>query len=168
MEKILFSPHAIEDKVLELADKLNKLYPNEPKALYPVLTPILQGGITFFQDVAKFLLFDAYVDCVGIRSYEGKQQGAFDLYKAWNVNLMDKDVWLIDDICDSGSTMAYLEKLAYDKGAKRVYKATLLKRHNCPMELDFSGYTIQDEWVFGYGMDHPDGLGRLSDSIFQV
>jgi hypoxanthine phosphoribosyltransferase len=168
MEKILFAPPAIEDKVLDLAEMLNNLYPDEPKALYPVLSPILQGGITFFHDVAKHLLFDAYVDCVGIKSYEGKKQSAFDLYKAWNINLMDKDVWLIDDICDSGNTMAYLEKLAYDKGAKHVYKATLLKRHDCPMELDFCGYTLQDEWVFGYGMDHPDGLGRLSDSIFQV
>jgi len=168
MEKILFAPHAIEDKVLELAEKMNSLYPNEPKALYPVLTPILQGGITFFQDIAKNLLFDAYVDCVGVASYKGQTRNEIDLYKDWKINLTDKDVWLIDDICDSGKTMAYLEKLAYDRGAKRVYKATLLKRHDCPMELDFHGYTIKDEWVFGYGMDHPDGLGRLSDSIFQV
>ncbi len=168
MEKILFGPHAIEDKVLGLAEKMNSLYPNEPKALYPVLTPILQGGITFFQDVAKNLLFDAYVDCVGVESYKGQARGEINLYKDWNINLADKDVWLIDDICDSGNTMAYLEKLAYDRGAKHVYKATLLKRHNCPMDLDFCGYTIKDEWVFGYGMDHPDGLGRLSDSIFEV
>tara|TARA_R110000803_G_scaffold97073_2_gene165212 strand:+ start:86 stop:592 length:507 start_codon:yes stop_codon:yes gene_type:complete len=168
MEKILFSSLAIEDKVLELADKLNKLYPNEPKALHPVLTPILQGGITFFQDVAKNLLFEAYVDCVGVVSYKGQDRGEINLYKDWNVDLTDKDVWLIDDICDSGKTMAFLQQRAYDKGAKRVYKATLLERHNCPMELDFSGFTLKDEWVFGYGMDHPDGLGRLSDSIFKV
>ena len=171
MEKILFSPHAIEDKVLELADRLNSMYPPGQRTNpneQPVLTPILQGGITFFQDVAKNLLFDAYVDCVGVTSYKGKSRGEINLYKDWSVDLIDKDVWLIDDICDSGKTMAYLQQLAYDKGAKRVYKATLLERHDCPMELDFSGYTIQDEWVFGYGMDHPDGLGRLSDSIFEV
>ena len=168
MEKILFSPHAIEDKVLELADKMNKLYPNEPKALYPVLTPILQGGITFFQDVAKNLLFDAYVDCVGVASYEGQTRGEIDLYKDWKINLHGKDVWLIDDICDSGKTMAYLQQLAYDKGARRVYKAALLERETNPLVMDFCGFTIKDEWVFGYGMDHPDGLGRLSDSIFQV
>jgi len=170
MEKLLFSPLAIEDKVLELADKLNKLYPNAdpPNELYPVLTPILQGGITFFQDVAKNLLFDAYVDCVGLSSYKGQVRSGIDLYKDWSIDLTDKDVWLIDDISDSGKTMAFLQQRAYDKGAKRVYKATLLERHNCPMELDFSGFILKDEWVYGYGMDHPDGLGRLSDSIFQV
>ena len=165
MEKILFSPHAIEDKVVDLASILNKRYTGDNP---PVLSPILQGGITFFQDVAKNLLFEAFVDCVGVRSYEGKTQGSFDLYKSWNVDLMDKDVWLIDDIADSGNTMAYLEKLAYDKGATYVGKATLLKRETCQMSLDWHGYKIKDEWVFGYGMDHPDGLGRLSDSIFQV
>ena len=138
MEKILFSPLAIEDKVLELADKLNKLYPDEPKALYPVLTPILQGGITFFQDVAKNLLFDAYVDCVGVASYKGQSRGEIDLYKDWKVDLTDKDVWLIDDICDSGSTMAYLQQLAYDKGAKRVYKASLLQRETNHWEWNFA------------------------------
>lgn len=170
MEKILFSPHAIEDKVLELADKLNSLYPNAdpPNEIYPVLTPILQGGITFFQDVAKNLLFDAYVDCVGVASYEGQTRGEINLYKDWNINLTDKDVWLIDDICDSGKTMAYLQQLAYDKGARRVYKAALLERDTNPLVMDFCGFTIKDEWVFGYGMDHPDGLGRLSDSIYQV
>ncbi len=100
MEKLLFSPLAIEDKVLELADKLNKLYPNAdpPNELYPVLTPILQGGITFFQDVAKNLLFDAYVDCVGLSSYKGQVRSGIDLYKDWSIDLTDKDVWLIDDI----------------------------------------------------------------------
>ena len=170
MEKILFSPLAIEDKVLELADMMNSLYPNAdpPNEIYPVLTPILQGGITFFQDVAKNLLFDAYVDCVGVASYKGQTRGEIDLYKDWKIDLTDKDVWLIDDIVDSGSTMAYLEKLAYDRGAKRVYKAALLERETNPLHLNFCGYTIKDEWVFGYGMDRPDGLGRLSDSIFQV
>ena len=171
MEKILFAPAAIEDKVLDLAEKLNSMYPPGQRTNpneHPVLTPILQGGITFFQDVSKNLLFDAYVDCVGVESYKGQARGEINLYKDWNINLADKDVWLIDDICDSGNTMAYLEKLAYDRGAKHVYKTTLLKRHDCPMQLDFCGYTLQDEWVFGYGMDHPDGLGRLSDSIFQV
>lgn len=171
MEKMLFSPLAIEDKVVELADIINSKYPPGQRTNpneYPVLTPILQGGITFFQDVAKNLLFDAYVDCVGVSSYNGKTQGDFDLWKPWSIDLIEKDVWLIDDIADSGNTLAYLERLAYEKGANHVYKATLLRRNTCPLELDFSGFNLDDEWVFGYGMDHPDGLGRLSDSIYQV
>ena len=171
MEKLLYTPVAIENKVLDFADVLNNLYHNPsglPHPNPPILSPILQGGSTFFHDTCRFLLFDAYVDMIGISSYNGKTQGDFDLWKPWNTNLVDKDVWLIDDIADTGSTLAYLEKIAYDKGASHVYKATLLQRHNTPIELDFCAFTLQDEWVFGYGMDHPDGLGRLSDSIYQV
>ena len=169
MEKILFTPLEIELKVMELADLLNEgNHCTDNNTNHPVLTPILQGGITFFQDLSKNLLFDAYVDCVGIESYKEQEQGEINLYKDWKVDLAGRDVWLIDDIADTGNTINYLEKRAYDKGANFVGKATLLKRHNCPIQLDWYGFELQDEWVFGYGMDHPDGLGRLSDSIFKV
>ena len=167
MENLLYTPLDIELKVMELADLLNEGNQSN-NTNHPVLTPILQGGITFFQDLSKNLLFDAYVDCIGIESYKEQERGEINLYKDWKVDLTGRDVWLIDDIADSGNTMNYLEKLAYDKGANYVGKAVLLKRHDCPIKLDWYGFELQDEWVFGYGMDHPDGLGRLSDSIFKV
>jgi hypoxanthine phosphoribosyltransferase len=165
MTKLLIAPQAIEDAVIDLSDLINAKYHNAPP---PVLSPILQGGVTFFNDVARFLLIDAYVDYIGISSYSGMLQGDFDLYKAWNTDLIDKDVWLIDDIADTGNTMKYLEDLAYSEGAKHVYKVALLRRKSCLIELDFHGFSLDKEWVFGYGMDGPDGLGRLSDSIYTV
>lgn len=165
MTKLLIAPQAIEDAVIDFSDLINTKYHN---ASPPVLSPILQGGVTFFNDVARFLLIDAYVDYIGISSYSGMLQGEFNLYKAWNEDLVGKDVWLIDDIADTGNTMKYLEDLAYSEGAKRVYKAALLRRKSCLIELDFHGFSLDKEWVFGYGMDGPDGLGRLSDSIYTV
>jgi hypoxanthine phosphoribosyltransferase len=169
MEKKLFNTFQIESRLIDLSDTLNNSYPSNTEAQSaPVLSPILQGGVTFFSDLSRFLLFDAYVDYIGVSSYNGKSQGSFDLYKTWNVSIQDRDVWLIDDIADSGNTLAYLEKLAYSKGANHVYKAVLLRRKTCMLDLDFSGFDLDDEWVFGYGMDHPNGLGRLSDCIYQV
>lgn len=165
MTKLLIAPQAIEDAVIDLSDLINTKYHNAPP---PVLSPILQGGVTFFNDVARFLLIDAYVDYIGISSYSGMLQGEFDLYKAWNTDLVGKDVWLIDDIADTGNTMKYLEDLAYSEGAKHVYKAALLRRKSCLIELDFHGFSLDKEWVFGYGMNGSDGLGRLSDSIYAV
>jgi len=166
MSTLLIAPPAIEDKILDLSDLINNKY--NGTGVFPVLTPILQGGVTFFSDLAKFLIIDAYVDYVGISSYKGKTQGVFDLYKTWSTDLTGKDVWLIDDIADTGNTLSYLEKLAYEKGAEKVYKATLLRRKDCPVSLDFSGFELGTEWVFGYGMDDPNGLGRLSDSIYAI
>lgn len=167
MAKLLLAPQAIEDAVIDLSDILNIKYTNN-NTTPPVLSPIMQGGVTFFNDVARFLQIDAYVDYIGISSYRGMLQGSFDLYKDWSIDIIDRDVWLIDDIADTGNTMKHLEELAYSKGAKHVYKATLLRRKSCLIELDFHGFSLDKEWVFGYGMDGPDGLGRLSDSIYAV
>ena len=155
MSKLLITPPAIESRVLDLSDLINNKYTGTE--VLPVLTPIMQGGITFFSDLARFLTIEAYVDYVGVSSYKGKTQGMFDLYKTWNTDLTGKDVWLIDDIADTGNTLSYLEKLAYKEGAKKVYKATLLRRKDCPVPLDFSGFDLDTEWVFGYGMDDPNG-----------
>ncbi len=175
-QSLILNPADIELLVENISQGLNDKYDNSKgsennflarPAAPPVLSPVLQGGITFFQDIAKNLFFDAYVDYIGIRSYEGKERGKFDLYKDWTVDLKDKEVWLIDDIADSGETLTYLEDLAYHNGAKKVYKAALLKRHTCPIELDWCGIELKDQWVFGYGMDNPEGLGRLDSSIWQ-
>lgn len=167
MTKLLLAPQAIEHAVIDLCDIINAKYAN-PQTPPPVLSPIMQGGITFFGDIVRFLSIDAYVDYIGVSSYNGMQQGEFNLYKGWDTDLVGKDVWLIDDIADTGNTLLYLEDIAYAKGASKVYKATLLRRKTCPIQLDFHGFSLDDEWVFGYGMDGPDGLGRLSDSIYAV
>ena len=166
MSKLLITPHQIECAVLDISDIINNKYSNSKTN--PILSPIMQGGVTFFSDIAKFLSIDAYVDYIGVSSYRGQSQCAFDVYKTWSVDLTDKEVWLIDDIADSGNTLAHLESEAYARGASKVYKATLLRRKTCPIPLDFYGFELDKEFVFGYGMDHPNGLGRLSDSIYVV
>ncbi len=167
MAKLLLAPQTIEDAVVDLSDIINAKYTNHTTP-FPVLSPIMQGGATFYSDVARFLTINAYIDYIGVSSYNGTQQGKFNLYKSWDMDLVGKDVWLIDDIADTGNTMLYLEDIAYSKGANKVYKAALLRRKTCPIQLDFYGFSLDDEWVFGYGMDGPDGLGRLSDSIYAV
>tara|TARA_R110000803_G_scaffold77971_2_gene142943 strand:- start:470 stop:982 length:513 start_codon:yes stop_codon:yes gene_type:complete len=170
MEKLLYDPLEIDDKVMDLSEEMNSIYvaENGSNIKTPVLCPILQGGAVFFNNLARGICFDAYVDYLGIRSYKGREQGELDIYKGLDVDVEDKDVWLIDDICDTGKTFDFLEEYAYAKGAHKVYKCALLKRHNTPTTLDLYGFEIKDEWVFGYGMDHPDGLGRLLDGIFVV
>lgn len=167
MTNLFLAPQAIEDAVVDLSDIINTKYTNHTTPP-PVLSPIMQGGATFYSDVARFLTINAYVDYIGVSSYNGMQQGEFNLYKSWDIDLVGKDVWLIDDIADTGNTMLYLENIAYSKGANKVHKAVLLRRITCPIQLDFYGFSLDNEWVFGYGMDGPDGLGRLSDSIYVV
>lgn len=166
MNQILYTPWQIEDVVDGIATHLNTLYDqhNEDEV---VLAPILQGAVTFFSDVSRNLLFNPYVDYIGVSSYSGSEQGEFNLYKAPDPEIVKgRTVWLFDDIADSGRTLDFMKTVLLSVGAKEVKTCVLLKKSHCTYPIDLYGFPMNDEWVWGYGMDAPDGRGRLLNAIF--
>lgn len=164
--KVLVREKEIKKHVKRIANTLDERYEGMGDKL--VIVPILQGAIPFFSDIAKAMTLDCLVDTVGVRSYVGKVQGEFDLYKDFNSNLSGKHVWLIDDIADSGNTLTYLKNIAKQRGAVSVHTCTMLKRKSCPIHVDLFGREIDGEWVVGYGMDDVNGLGRTLNDIVVV
>ena len=166
MNRILYTPWQIEEVVDGIATHLNTLYDQENEDQV-VLAPILQGAVPFFSDVSRNLLFNPYVDFIGVSSYVGEQQTEFNLYKAPDPTIVkDRVVWLFDDIADSGKTLEFLKALLLSLGAKEVKTCILLKKNHCPFPVDLYGFPMDNEWVWGYGMDAPDGRGRLLNAIF--
>ena len=166
MNKILYNPWQIEDVVDGIANHLTDLYgfENEHEVVF---APILQGAVPFFSDICRYLPFDPYVDYIGVSSYAGEQQTEFNLYKAPDPAIVNgKTVWLFDDIADSGNTLDFLKKLLLSLGAKQVKTCVLLKKRHCKYPVDLYGFDMDDEWVWGYGMDAPNGRGRLLNTIF--
>jgi hypoxanthine phosphoribosyltransferase len=163
METILYNSRQIEQAVLRIADVVNKNCINRDDV---VLMPILQGAVPLFVDVCKHLDFNPFVEYIGISSYEQQQQKQFNLYKFVDPNaVQNKSVWLFDDIADSGNTLNFLKTTLLQMGAKEVHTCVLLKKRTCPFEVDVAGFIMGDEWVWGYGMDAPDGRGRILDEI---
>ena len=162
---LLYNNVSIANCVYRIADTLNsKYYRKDTKDI--LFAPILQGAVPFFHDVSKEILFDPYVDYVGISSYQGTKQGEFNLYKDLNPELVkDKIVWFFDDIADTGRTLQFLTDQALSYGAAEVHSCVLIKRLGSPYKVDLFGFETA-KWVWGYGMDAPNGKGRTFDSVY--
>ena len=165
MQNILYNPAQIHSRVDKISNHLNGLYNHENEDSI-VLAPVLQGAVSFFADIARNLTFDPYVEYIGVSSYQGVQQKEFHLYKMIDPKLVqDKTIWLFDDIADSGNTLRFLTDILMQFGAREVKTCVLLKKKHCTYPIDLVGLEMNNEWVFGYGMDGENGRGRLLNAI---
>ena len=166
MREILYTPWEIEDCVMDTSEHFNQLY-NAENEHEVVFAPILTGVVPFFNDVCKGLMFDPYVEYIGINSYQGAEQKEFNLYKMFDPKVIKgKTVWLFDDIADSGNTLNFLTSMLKQYGAKEVKSCVLIKKAHCAHPIDVCGFTMtEDHFIFGYGMDGVDGRGRSLNTI---
>jgi len=168
--KVLYGQEEILEKVSSIARYFN--YSNHYNKLNGqdeeiVFVPILQGVVPFFTDIVKNLEFDPFIEYIGVSSYKGESQKEFNLYKSVDPELVKgRKVWVFDDIADSGNTLGYVTGLLEQYGAKQVDTCVLLKKKHCIYPVNMFGFEMNDEWVWGYGMDSPEGRGRALRSIY--
>jgi len=157
IESILISADEIQKRVHEVAAEISAHY--QGKELHVV--GILNGAFIFLGDLVKQIEYPCFVHFMRISSYTGtsKAQGI----QFWDdLELEDKDVLIVEDIVDTGDT---LKKLITDFQAKKVRSlrvcSFLLKKMESNKELtvDWSCFSVADEWVVGYGLD-VDGYYR--------
>jgi len=170
MRRILIKEEALIASTFRLAMQLNKSYSSNEDV---VCCPVLQGATRFFIDVSRHFSFNPQVEYIGVSSYDGEEQKSFDEYRMPKADkIKDKVVLVFDDILDTGNTMHYLTDRLYSIGAKEVVHVILLKRR----DTEYQGHPkvstthvcheIGDEWLWGYGMDAPNGRGRTLGDIF--
>jgi hypoxanthine phosphoribosyltransferase len=169
----LYGQEKILEKVSSIARYFN--YSNHYDKLNEqdeeiVFVPILQGVVPFFTDIVKNLEFDPFIEYIGISSYEGESQKEFNLYKSVDPELVKgRKVWVFDDIADSGNTLGYVTGLLEQYGAREVNTCVLLKKKHCIYPVNIHGFEMNNEWVWGYGMDAPNGKGRgLKDIYYKL
>lgn len=172
MIKMLYSHSEIQDRIVNMASDINALVTTIPDFEDAVCVPVLQGSIPFFHDMTSYICWNPVVAYAGVSSYNGQKQSSITTYKFPKKELIkDKCVFLFDDILDTGTTVNYLTELLYGVGAKEVIPVVLLKRKLSKQPLDsrikrvMVGFEIEDEWVFGYGMDDENGKGRALKHI---
>ena len=166
MIRVLLSEKHIEQIAQTIAQKLNSMYMGEAEESV-VLAPILQGAVPFYHEVAKRLEFDPYVDFIGISSYEGTTQKEFNIYKMFDPEMVSgRVVWLFDDLADSGNTLQFLKNMLLQYGAKDVKVCVLLKKAHCSFPVDIVGQEVGNDWVWGFGMDAPNGRGRTLNTVY--
>jgi hypoxanthine phosphoribosyltransferase len=139
---------------------------------------VLKGSAIFLADLARQVNLDASFDFIGVSSYGNRPSPTHELQHGWDSTgevrltkdvdhpLKDKNVILVEDILDTGLTLTYLKKILVAHQPKALKFATLLdkpSRRKMPIQADYVGFKIPDEFVVGYGLDYAERYRNLPD-----
>lgn len=157
----------IEERVGKLAEKLN----NDYQGKNPILIAILNGAFMFAADLVRKLTFDHEIQFAKFSSYEGMDTtGKVKELIGVSIDVKDRDIIIVEDIIDTGTTMHSIIPKFIEKGVRSVEIATLLMKPGklrVPLHVKYCAMEIPNEFIVGYGLDY-DGLGRNYKSIYVV
>lgn len=162
--RVMYTRQQIQERVTEIGAQISKDYAGEKV----VLVGVLKGACLFLSDLARSISLDASFDFIAVSSYgSGKMSsGEVKLVKDVDQSLQDKNVIIVEDILDTGYTLTYLSKLLQAAQPKSLKIAALLdkpSRRIQPIQPDYYGFKIPDEFVVGYGMDFAEQYRNLPD-----
>ena len=163
IERVLFTEKAIAARVEQLgADLTAKLGDKRP-----VLVCVLKGASFFYIDLCRCMNCAIDMDFIAVSSYGASAQstGVVRLIKDLDNNITGRHVVIVEDIIDSGRTLAYLIEVLKQRGPKDIRLCTLLdkpeRRVKKQVTVDYTCFTIPDEFVVGYGLDYDQRYRNL-------
>lgn len=161
---ILIDKDQIANKISELGVLIKQYYEDKSESL--VLVGILKGSIIFLADLARAIDLPLQIELMGVSSYgeSSVSSGVVKITQDLVNPIKDKHVLIIEDIIDSGLTLAYLIENLKSRGPKSINTCTLLQKkltNNTNINVDFLGFTIDDEYVVGYGLDMAEKYRNL-------
>jgi hypoxanthine phosphoribosyltransferase len=150
----LLSQKQIQARVRQLGRLLTQHYAGER----PLFLGIMNGALFFLADLLRAVELDSEITCVRLASYSGaKSTGKLRGLEAMGDSFRDRHVLIVDDIFDTGRTLAGVVRRLRELGAADVKICVLLekrRRHEIPVKVDWIGFKIPDEFVVGYGLDY--------------
>jgi hypoxanthine phosphoribosyltransferase len=157
----------IEEQVARVAAEINRDYQGKR----PLFIAILNGAFIFAADLFKYITLEAEICFIKLASYKGvKSTGKVITAIGLDVDLYNREVIIVEDIVDTGKTLAqFLPQLEHHHPASLKIASLLHKPAAMihPIKIDYLGFTIPDKFVIGYGLDY-DGLGRNIKEIYQL
>lgn len=160
--EIIVREEDIAERVRQLALEIAEFYTGSR----PVVIPLLKGSFVFAADLIREIDLDEMsLEFLGASSYgeETASSGQVRLTLDTSAPLSGKNVLLVDDIVDTGLTLAYIQKLIGSRAPASLRTAVLLDkraRRQVDVEVTWTGFVIPDRFVFGYGLDGPGGSCR--------
>jgi len=137
----------------------------------PVFIGILNGSFVFAADFVREYPFDCHISFVKLASYKGTNStGKIRQLVGLDEDLTGKTVVILEDIIDSGNTLAEIYEIFRDHKLKSLKIATLFFKPDVfrkALHIDYIGKSIEDKFIVGYGLDY-DGLGRNLPNIYQL
>ncbi len=160
--EILITEDDVDKKINEIGAQISKEY--EGKEVH--LVCILKGGVFFMCELAKRISVPVSMDFMKVSSYGSgtESSGIIKIVKDLDEAIEGKDVLIVEDIVDSGRTLNSLVKLLYDRKPNSIKICTLLDkpdRRVVDVDVDYTCFSIPDEFVVGYGLDYAQKYRNL-------
>ncbi len=155
------SADQIRDRIVTLAQQIRADAPNAELHFIGVL----KGSVFFLADLLRAMPGTVTMDFIAVASYSGtKSSGEVRLLKDVDRGLQDRHVIVVEDIVDTGLTLHYLQDILRARGPASLRTACLLSkpsRRKIDVPVDYVGFTIEDRFVVGYGLDYDEHYRHL-------
>ncbi len=169
-ERVMLTEEQLRARVKEIALAVDEEYAGKR----PLVVGILKGSIIFYADFIRFLSMPVELDFMAVSS--AVSSGKLNIKKDLDRDVKGRDVIIVEDIIDSGFTLANLKALLYERGAASVKIVTLLnkaERREYEVAPDYNCFDIENEFVIGYGLDYDEQyrhlpyIGILKRSVYE-
>ena len=153
--KVLLSEEQIRTRIQEMGDELFDQF----KDRNPMFVGVLNGCFVFMADLVRATQLKSELEFIGVSSYKNgtKSSGVVQITRDLQRDISGRNIIIVEDILDSGNTLAFLKNYLMTKGAASITIATLLDkpaRREKPITADYAGFVVPDEFVVGYGLDY--------------
>ena len=160
--RVLLTEEEVDKRIQEIGEQISKDYAGKQVHLVCVL----KGGSFFMCELAKRITVPVSLDFMSVSSYgsDTKSSGVVKIVKDLDQPLEGKDVLIVEDIIDSGRTLAYLIEVLKQRNPKNIELCTLLdkpERRVRDVKVDYTCFDIPDEFVVGYGLDYAQKYRNL-------
>ena len=162
IERVLFDGPAIHKRLDEMAAQITADYSDRELTVIAILT----GSLMLMSDLLRRIPLPLKLDCMSVGSYHGKMQTSGEvIFKQLAVSdVADRDILILDDILDTGHTLAAVCKKLETAKPRSIRVCVLLskrKRRARNVDADYIGFEIDDEFVVGYGLDFMERYRNL-------
>jgi hypoxanthine phosphoribosyltransferase len=161
---VLLDTETIQARVRELAVEIESDYPDGEDIH---LVGVLKGAFVFMADLVRAMTPRVSLDFIALSSYakSTKSSGEVRLLKDLDFGLQGRHVIIVEDIVDTGLTLTYLQDILRARSPKTLRTACLLSkpsRRQVEVAVEYIGFTIEDRFVVGYGLDYAERYRNLS------
>ena len=160
---MLLEAEAIQSRISELAHQIEGEYP-EGEEIH--LVCVLKGGFMFMSDLVRSMTTRVTMDFIAVSSYGSgtKSSGEVRFQKDLDTSLEGRHVIIVEDIVDTGLTLKYLQEILRSRAPRSLKTACLLSkpsRRRVTVPVEYIGFTIEDKFVVGYGLDYAEKYRNL-------
>jgi hypoxanthine phosphoribosyltransferase len=166
--EVLIPRDQIQKRLAELGAQITADYAGRNL----VLVGVLKGSFMFMADLVRHIDLPVRIEFIGTKSYEGTStSGQVQLTKDLDKPVQDEDVLLVEDIIDTGLTLNYLLHVLGQRDPRSIKTVAFLdkpSRRRIEVQGDYIGFTIEDKFVIGYGLDFDQRYRNLADLCILV